>query len=401
MSVCGCSSARVAAPPLPLFHITDRPLNRFGIRGCYRPPDRFGTGGFLYLERGCPVNIIEKKITDIHPYEKNPRHNDEAVQYVAESIREFGFKVPIVIDKNGIVVAGHTRLKAAKKLGLKKIPCIVADDLTDDQVKAFRLADNKVSEVAFWDFELLGQELDDLFDFDMTVFGFEAFEDIEPDEDDPGEAEPKQNERERTMNAYNLDEFDQFHTEGFYQMPIIDPVEHIPADLIGFNYALTAPDKASGIHFYIDDYQFERVWNQPLFYLEKLAEFDCMLTPDFSLYTEMPIAMKIWNIYRSRLIGQMAQRLGITVIPTVSWCEEETFKFCFDGLPKRSTLSISTIGVKQDDYNFSLWKDGVDEMIRRLKPRTLLIYGGRVDYDFGKIKTVYFGNKVTERMKGD
>ena len=182
-------------------------------------------------------------------------------------------------------------------------------------------------------------------------------------------------------------------------MPVIEPVQHIPEDLIGFNYALTASDKTAGIHFYVDDYQFERVWNQPEFYLDKLSEFDCMLTPDFSLYTEMPIAMKIWNTYRSRLIGQMAQRRGITVIPTVSWCEAETFSFCFDGLPKKSVLSISTIGVKNEDYNFGLWKAGVDEMIRRLKPKTLLIYGGKVDYDFGKIQTVYFENKVTERMK--
>ena len=229
----------------------------------------------------------------------------------------------------------------------------------------------------------------------MTVFGFE-FEEVEEPDDD----EPKENERERTMDAYNLNEYDERSTEGFYQMPMIEPVDYVPSDLIGFNYALSATDKTSGIHFYVDDYQFERVWNQPEAYLEKLAEFDCMLTPDFSLYTEMPIAMKIWNTYRSRLIGQMAQRMGITVIPTVSWCERETFCFCFDGLPKRATLSISTIGVKKDDENFGLWKAGVDEMIKRLQPRTLLIYGGKVDYDFGKIKTVYFENKVTERMKG-
>lgn len=340
------------------------------------------------------MNIIEKKITDIIPYEKNPRRNDEAVQYVAESIRHFGFKVPIVVDKNNVVVAGHTRLKAAKKLGLKEVPCIVADDLTEEQVKAFRLADNKVSEAAEWDWELLDQEMDELLDFDMTVFGFEFEEAEEPDD-----SEPKENERERTMNAYNLDEYDESATEGFYQMPVIEPVSYIPNDLIGFNYALTAPDKASGIHFYIDDYQFERVWNQPDMYLEKLAEFDCMLTPDFSLYTEMPVAMKIWNTYRSRLIGQMAQRQGIIVIPTVSWCEADTFSFCFDGLPKHATLSISTIGVKNEDYNFGLWKAGVDEMIRRLEPETLLIYGGKVDYDFGEIQTVYFENKVTERMK--
>lgn len=341
------------------------------------------------------MNIIEKNISDIKPYEKNPRRNDDAVHYVAESIRQFGFKVPLVIDANNVIVTGHTRYKAAKKLGISKIPCIVADDLTEEQIKAFRLADNKVSEMAEWDFDLLGGELEELFDFDMSAFGF----DIPEDDEEPDPDEEKRNERERTMNAYNLDEFDGSATEGFYQMPIIEPVQYIPKDLIGFNYALSAKDKTSGIHFYVDDYQFERVWNQPQMYLEKLLDFDCMLTPDFSLYLEMPIAMKIWNTYRSRLIGQMAQRYGMTVIPTVSWCEPETFNFCFDGLPKRATLSISTIGVKSDDYNFGIWKAGVDEMIKRLKPRTLIIYGGKVDYDFGKIKTVYFDNKVTERMK--
>lgn len=90
--------------------------------------------------------------------------------------------------------------------------------------------------------------------------------------------------------------------------------------------------------------------------------------------------------------------MGIIVIPTVSWCERETFDFCFDGLPKRATLSISTIGVKRESENFDIWKNGVDAMIARLEPETLLIYGGKVDYDYGKIKTVYYKNKVTERM---
>jgi len=129
------------------------------------------------------VNIVERSLTEIHPYENNPRKNDAAVKYVAESIKQFGFKVPIVIDKDGIIVAGHTRYKAAKKLKLKTVPCIVADDLTDDQVKAFRLADNKVSEKAEWDFDLLAIEMDDLFDFDMAAFGFEdETEETEPQE---------------------------------------------------------------------------------------------------------------------------------------------------------------------------------------------------------------------------
>ena len=119
------------------------------------------------------MNIIEMKIGDIIPYEKNPRKNDEAVKYVAESIKQFGFKVPIVIDKNNVIVAGHTRYKASKKLGLKEVPCIVADDLTEEQIKAYRLADNKVAEQAEWDIDLLGEELDGILDIDMADFGFE------------------------------------------------------------------------------------------------------------------------------------------------------------------------------------------------------------------------------------
>ena len=126
------------------------------------------------------MEIIEKKIEDITPYEKNPRKNDEAVDAVANSIREFGFKVPIVIDKEGIIVAGHTRYKAAKKLRMKSVPCIVASDLTDEQIKAFRLADNRTAELAEWDMELLTEELDDILNIDMSEFGFDIeLDDIE------------------------------------------------------------------------------------------------------------------------------------------------------------------------------------------------------------------------------
>ena len=118
------------------------------------------------------MEIIEKKLTEITPYENNPRKNDDAVEYVANSIREFGWKVPIVIDRDGVIIAGHTRYKAAQKLGYETVPCIMADDLTPEQVKAYRLADNKVSELAGWDFEMLDAELEDI-DLDMEAFGFD------------------------------------------------------------------------------------------------------------------------------------------------------------------------------------------------------------------------------------
>ena len=129
------------------------------------------------------MNVIEKKLSEIRPYEQNPRRNDEAVKLVANSIREFGWKQPIVIDKDGVIVAGHTRYKAALSLGLDSAPCVVADDLTPGQIKAYRLADNKVAEAAGWDFDLLDLELDGIDDLDMSQFGFE------PEDDTPDTAE--------------------------------------------------------------------------------------------------------------------------------------------------------------------------------------------------------------------
>lgn len=109
----------------------------------------------------------------IRPYEKNPRKNDDAVDKVAESIREFGFRQPIVVDKAGVIIAGHTRYRAAKKLGLQTVPVVVASDLTEEQVKAYRLADNKTAEFSGWDFDLLNQELFEINDIDMAAFGFD------------------------------------------------------------------------------------------------------------------------------------------------------------------------------------------------------------------------------------
>lgn len=125
--------------------------------------------------------IIYKPITDVIPYEDNPRINDRAVKAVAESIREFGFNQPITVDKDGVIVTGHTRLKAAIKLGLDEVPVTVLDDLTPEQIRAYRLADNKTAELAEWDEDKLIQELKALGDFDMTIFGFDP---PEPDPED-------------------------------------------------------------------------------------------------------------------------------------------------------------------------------------------------------------------------
>lgn len=128
------------------------------------------------------MKIIDFKIDSLKEYKNNPRLNDAAVDKVAASIKKFGFKVPIVVDKDNVIIAGHTRLKAAKSLGLDTVPCIIADDLTEEQVKAFRLADNKTGELAEWDFAKLEEELAELhdMDFDMSAFGFDDLKIDEP-----------------------------------------------------------------------------------------------------------------------------------------------------------------------------------------------------------------------------
>lgn len=130
------------------------------------------------------MNIVEKRIDEIRPYENNPRFNDEAVEYVAESIKAYGWKQPIVVDKDNVIIAGHTRWKAAKKLGMKTVPVLIADDLDEDQVRAYRLADNKVSDFSAWDNKLLLEELSEIPEDLFTGFDFSETFDKLLDESD-------------------------------------------------------------------------------------------------------------------------------------------------------------------------------------------------------------------------
>ncbi len=156
------------------------------------------------------MTIIDKPIDELIPYANNPRHNDDAVFAVANSISQFGFKVPVVVDKENVIVCGHTRYKAAQKLGLKTIPCIIADDLTPEQINAFRLADNKTAELADWDMSKLEEELEGLAnDFDMEDFGFKELETLdEPSEiaDDDFDDAPPEDPKAKRGDLYQLGE---------------------------------------------------------------------------------------------------------------------------------------------------------------------------------------------------
>lgn len=203
----------------------------------------------------------------------------------------------------------------------------------------------------------------------------------------------------RTIKQYNLNDIMDTDLEGKWEMPIIYKDDIIPRDLIGFNYAKTSKSKDLGIHFYIDDYQFERIWVEPSKYVDMLSKYECILSPDFSLYLDMPLPMKIWNTYRGRYIGQYYQKRGIKCVPTLSWGDEDTFDFAFEGIEKNSIISVSTLGVMKSNQAKDLWQKGMAECIRRIEPSNILIYGNEIDYNFGNIKVKYYKNKNVERLE--
>ena len=330
----------------------------------------------------------------VKPYAGNAKlHPAEQVEQIKHSIEEFGFNDPIAVWHDEII-EGHGRLLAANELGMKKIPVIRLDGLTDEQRRGYILAHNKLTMNSGFDPELLAVELENLPNIDMEQFGFELPELEAPEDGWYGD------ERERTNKAYNLDLAQgTVMTEDFWQMPIIRRDTYVPEDLIGFNYAITNKEKNVGVHFYVDDYQFERVWNYPDKYIETLAAYECILSPDFSLYMDMPMPMKIWNVYRSRQIGAYYQSSGMRVIPTLSWAEEETFQFCFKGIEHGSVVSVSTVGVKNDKTAVAIWSEGMAEAIRQTKPAMILEYGGDIGFDYGDIPVKRYCNQVTENWK--
>lgn len=206
----------------------------------------------------------------------------------------------------------------------------------------------------------------------------------------------------RVAGLENFGVFQPCITDGIFDIPVIYP-EKLPAlEWTGFNYArgTKGPQPEKGVHFFVDDYQFRAVWENPVRYADVMRRFGAALTPDFSTYADMPAILQIWNHYRKHWLGAFWQSRGMVVIPTISWSAPESWEWCFDGEPRGGSVAISTVGVERDKKAFDWFVAGYYEMITRLQPEKILVYGKRFDFMTEDYLTVVepFFKQMKERV---
>lgn len=203
------------------------------------------------------------------------------------------------------------------------------------------------------------------------------------------------------INFENLDKFS-FSGVGKYEIPQIDPETKYPGgEFVGMNYALTEKFPESKImHCFVDDYQFIRYWNNSDKYLPVLSKFSAVCSPDFSTYTDMPLAMQIYNHYRKHWLAAYWQLNGITVYPTISWSDEKSYDWCFDGEPVGGVVAVSSVGTQKNKESKRLFLLGYEEMMKRLDPAWVIFYGivpEECDWNVIRVSPEY--EKVKERCK--
>lgn len=358
---------------------------------------------------------IGKYRTDHRNYRK---HSQKNLALIERSLAENGAGRSILLDSSGESIAGSGTLQMAMKRGIpireihtngEELIAVVRDDISpnDPRRKSLALADNATSDLSQWDFEQLRE--DDWSAEDLTDWGIDVPEEPEqnatelPEESVADTTDTGDNEeddgyygdaRERTYGIYKLSEYDETRTAGKYQFPQLKPCNFVPDHLLSFKDMLSVADFTAGIHFFTDDYRFERIWRNTEAYLQRLSKFQCVFTPDFSLYLDMPLAMQIWNTYRNRMIGQICQDYGMNVIPTVGWAGEDSFDFCFDGLPQGGTVAVSTVGVMNNKNAKEIFRVGMEEMIRQVNPGFILIYGSPFPEACGNVPFKSYPNEA-------
>ena len=194
-----------------------------------------------------------------------------------------------------------------------------------------------------------------------------------------------------------------FFSKNKWNIPTIKGIDEFDekVQFIGFNYAKTCEKQQKtdfGVHFFLDDYQFNRLWNRPDKYIPLLSKFKYVLSPDFSMYTDYPKAMQMWKHYQKHWLGAYMELFGIKVIPTVGWSDKECFEWCFDGDPKNSIVAVSSIGTQKDKESKQLFLEGYNKMLEVLKP-TKILFWGNIPNEIDKSNVIHMGYIMDEKFK--
>lgn len=329
---------------------------------------------------GVSKEFLQLPLAELIPYDNNPRYNDEAVADVVRSMDQCGALDPIEIDENNVILSGHTRLKAMLQRGDKVADVIRYTGITEEQKTKYRLLTNKTGEKATWDFSKLSEELDKV-NFGEYDFGFmDAFS---ADMDAKMQVEEnKEIAHERFQAIENLNKA-QYEGEGPYDIPVLQPVYDLPRidSWIDFDHVLREKEpEGKGVHFFIHDYKFQRLWVQPEQYVEKLKRFAVVATPDFSPYGDMPHALQIYNHYRKHWVGCFLQERGVTVIPTIrASTDPRSMDWYLDGEPHGGIVIMSSMWT-QDDKTAYISRREYTKMRDTLNPCKIFIYGKKTQH---------------------
>ncbi len=317
------------------------------------------------------IEYIE--IEKLNHYENNSKiHTKEQVEHIANSIKEFGFNDPLgIAGDNNVVLEGNGRVEAARMLGITKIPCVRLDHLSKEEQQAYVIAHNSTNLETGFDRVVLKKELDKLqgsYDFSMLGLSEIEIEKLQHINDEFYKQLLNLQTKKLVRNEFKM--------VGKFELPIILKNDFELEKIKLYSYSNTKyndeRNRFKTIHFFIHDYRFESIYENAEYAVEKLKQYHALCSPDFSLYADMPLTLQMYNTFKNRWCGAYWQSLGIKVIPTISWSDERSFDFCFDGVEKGSIVAISTHGNHKCKEEFML---GYEKMLGIISPSAIICYG--------------------------
>ena len=347
-----------------------------------------------------PVHCAHAAIVDwstIRPHPRNPnRHPTEQIALLAKNIRALGWRHPVIVSKlSGYIVAGHARIEAAKLLNINAVPVDYQPFASTEEEMAYLIADNRIAELAERDNAILKDLLQELdtgaTDMDLTGYTEQALEELMTQTHQEEDAEQKIDD-----GVFALKEDAIFSGANRYGIPDLLPSmlanppppascwtggeakESGQIMLYGSN-AFPEDVKDAVLAFYVDDYRFEKVWSDAVSTIDKLRKkwFAAIISPDFSVWRDDPVAVQIWNIYRSRWCARYWQECGVKIIPSLNWSDDASYDFAFLGLPIGAPVVSCQCRTTRSRKGKEFFCRGISKAVEILRPESVWIYGGQ------------------------